>query len=162
MDGSRPSTVTAHKFHSHGNARGFADCIGYHSWRKLGDVVSSLFALGYHEQLGHPSVTPPFLRDLRFVAYSRTYSADKNCSIFLGRPPRMLKRYCPTADLAEVWEPNERFSYRADTRVHGICASLKEDVLDLQRDDQVTRMQKAVYAFFIFSPVGLRSCLTRV
>lgn len=121
----------------------FADFIGYHSWRKLGDVVSSLFALGYHEQLGHPAVTPPFLRELRFVAHSRTYSADKNCSIFLGRPPRMLKRYCPTAGLPEAWEPDERFSYRADTRVHGICALLKEDVLDLERDDQLTRVQKA-------------------
>lgn len=137
----------------------FADRKGYHSWRKLGDVVSSLFALGYHEQLGHPSTTPPFLRELRFVAYSRTYSADKNCSIFLGRPPRMLKRYCPTADLPEMWEPGERFSYRADTRVHGICASLKEDVLDLQRDDHDTRMQKAAYASLPFLE---RACLTIV
>lgn len=55
----------------------------------------------------------------------------------------MLKRYCPTADLPEVWESDERFSYRADTRVHGICASLKEDVLELHKDDQITRIHKA-------------------
>ena len=123
----------------------YTDHTGYYSWRKLGDVISSLFALGYHEQLGHPSITPPFLRELRFVAFSRTYSADKNCSIFLGRPPRMLKRYCPTADLPQIWEEDERFSYRADTRVHGICASLKEDILDLKGEDQVMKMQKARY-----------------
>jgi hypothetical protein len=101
--------------------------------------------LGYHEQLGIPSVTPSFLRELRFVAFSRTYSADKNCSIFLGRPPRMLKRYCPTADIPENWEPDKCFTYRADTRVHGICASLKEDILNLKGEDHVSRMQKARY-----------------
>lgn len=105
--------------------------------------MSSLFALGYHEQLGDPSTTPSFLRELRFVAFSRTYSADKNCSIFLGRPPRMLKRYCPTAHLPELWDSEEHFTYRADTRVHHICASLKEDVLELQRDEQAVRLEKA-------------------
>lgn len=57
----------------------------------------------------------------------------------------MLKRYCPTADLPDMWEADERFSYRADTRVHGVFASLKEDVLDLQREDQITRTQKAAW-----------------
>ncbi|XPS75913.1 hypothetical protein M3J09_007977 [Ascochyta lentis] len=66
-----------------------------------------------------------------------------SCSIFLGRPPRMLKRYCPIADLPETWEAGERFSYRADTRVHGICALLKEDVLDLQKENQIIRIQRA-------------------
>ncbi|KAH7084001.1 hypothetical protein FB567DRAFT_96175 [Paraphoma chrysanthemicola] len=108
----------------------------YHSWRKLGDVVSSLFALGYHEQLGDITSTPPFLRELRHVVFSRAYSADKNCSIFLGRPPRMLKRYCETAQEKETWSADEHFTYRADTRVHFICASLKDDILDLQKEDQ--------------------------
>lgn len=62
----------------------------------------------------------------------------------------MLKRYCPTADLPEMWEADERFSYRADTRVHGVFASLKEDVLDLQTEDQNTRMQKAAYVSLPF------------
>lgn len=106
-------------------------------------MISSLFALGYHEQLGDVHTTPEFLRELRFVAFSRTYSADKNCSIFLGRPPRMSKRYCPTTDRPEMWHDDERFTYRADTRVHGVCASLKEDILDLKREDQTTRLQKA-------------------
>lgn len=125
------------------------DCLGYHSWRKLGDVISSLFALGYHEQLGDASSTPAFLRELRFVAFSRTYSADKNCSIFLGRPPRMLKEYCPTACMPETWTGNERFTYRADTRVHSICALLKEDVLNLQRQEQATKLQRARFVAVI-------------
>ncbi|KAF2020495.1 hypothetical protein BU24DRAFT_445707 [Aaosphaeria arxii CBS 175.79] len=115
----------------------------YHSWRRLGDVVSSLFALGYHEQLGDPSTTAPFLRELRFVAFSRTYSADKNCSIFLGRPPRMLKSYCPTANLPDTWALDEVFTYRADTRVHHLCASLKEDVLNLHKEPHEVRLQRA-------------------
>ncbi|KAF2025160.1 hypothetical protein EK21DRAFT_104174 [Setomelanomma holmii] len=102
----------------------------YHSWRKLGDVVSSLFALGYHEQLGDVRKAPPFLRELCF-----------NCSIFLGRPPRMLKRYCATAHTQETWGVVEHFTYRVDTRVHGICASLQDEILDLAKQDQITKTQ---------------------
>ena len=54
----------------------------------------------------------------------------------------MQKRYCPTVGTPEVGNHDERFTYRADTRVRGICASLKEDVLDLQREDQM-ELQKA-------------------
>lgn len=63
----------------------------YHSWRRLGDVISSLFALGYHEQIGNKS--PPFLSNLRKAAFARAYSADKNIAVFLGRPPRLHRKY---------------------------------------------------------------------
>lgn len=45
--------------------------------------------------------------------------------------------------MPELWHDDERFTYRADTRVHGICASLKEDILDLQKQDQDPKLQKA-------------------
>lgn len=48
----------------------------------------------------------------------------------------MLKRYCATAQETETWAEDEHFTYRADTRVHMICASLKDDILDLQKEDQ--------------------------
>lgn len=55
----------------------------------------------------------------------------------------MLKRFYPTVELQANWEPDERFTYRADTRMHGICASLKEDILNLKSGDQLSRIQKA-------------------
>ncbi|KAF2655684.1 hypothetical protein K491DRAFT_410576 [Lophiostoma macrostomum CBS 122681] len=122
----------------------------YHSWRKLGDVISSLFALGYHENVGNETTTPSFLRNLRRAAFARAYSADKNVSIFLGRPPRLLQKYCHFElpgygpDHARVirssnshrqfnWAPDEDFNYGIDTRWSALCAVLKEEALDLFR-----------------------------
>src|SRR6478736_6604121 len=68
--------------------------IGYESWRRLGDLSSSLFALGYHQQLESSGPIPPFLRSLRQAAFACSYSADKNVSIFLGRPPRISRKFC--------------------------------------------------------------------
>lgn len=54
------------------------DHLGYHSWRKLGDITSSHFALSYHEDFGNRADVPGFLRTLRSEAFNRAFSADKN------------------------------------------------------------------------------------
>lgn len=134
-----------------------ADNLGYHSWRKLGDVVSSLFALGYHERIDDSDDVPVALQDLRKAAFARAYSADKNISIFLGRPPRLHSSYCRfwlSDGGLENWHKRESamqlvfsdvatapFDYRADTYWSVMCAKLKERVLDLpkieQHDDRI-------------------------
>ncbi|KAJ5103640.1 hypothetical protein N7532_004169 [Penicillium argentinense] len=117
----------------------------YHAWRKLGDVISSTFALGYHENIETKPGIPPFLMDLRKTAFARIYSADKNIAIFLGRPPRMNKRFChfqiPSCDLNarsiaknNDWDPHTKAGYRTDTRWSALCASLKEEVWELLQD----------------------------
>lgn len=119
----------------------------YHSWRKLGDAISSTFALGYHENTETKPGIPPFLIELRKAAFARIYSADKNIAIFLGRPPRMNKRFCyfqiPSCDLdarsnsngsGNAWDPNSIVGYRADTRWSALCASLKEEIWELLQD----------------------------
>ncbi|XHG07179.1 hypothetical protein AWENTII_010339 [Aspergillus wentii] len=117
----------------------------YLSWRKLGDVAASLFALGYHQQQTESfSAAPPFLRDLRQTAFCRTYSADKNVSIFLGRPPRIVRKFChfclpgnhvqPAQQATRkpaAWDPAEKPDFISDSRWAGLCAILKEDILDL-------------------------------
>ncbi|KAJ0116896.1 hypothetical protein J7T55_003310 [Diaporthe amygdali] len=67
----------------------------YHSWRRIGDLSSSLFALGYHESVeeSNPNV-PSFVVDLRKACFARIYTADKSLAVFLGRPPRISKDYC--------------------------------------------------------------------
>ncbi|KAJ5155591.1 hypothetical protein N7492_008394 [Penicillium capsulatum] len=120
----------------------------YHSWRKLGDVISSTFALGYHENLEAKPGIPRFLVELRKTAFARIYSADKNIAIFLGRPPRMNKRFChfqipscqtsvqPTPIAGSDWDPEAKAGYRSDTRWSALCASLKEEIWELLQDKQ--------------------------
>lgn len=138
--------------------------LGYHTWRKLGDVISSIFALGYHEDIDAKPDTPPFLIQLRKTAFARIYSADKNVAIFLGRPPRMTKRFCYfqiPSDYAGLkqdvgyWSPDTPASYNAETRWSALCASLKEEILELARDKNhqasMERIRYAVYDWYEFS-----------
>ncbi|KAJ5643939.1 uncharacterized protein N7484_006446 [Penicillium longicatenatum] len=134
----------------------------YHSWRKLGDVISSTFAMGYHENLEAKPGIPRFLMELRKSAFARIYSADKNIAIFLGRPPRMNKRFChfqipscqtiPRTDShttagattttdnrnynGHIWDLDSKPGYRADSRWSALCAFLKEEIWELLQDKQ--------------------------
>ncbi|KAJ5821717.1 uncharacterized protein N7525_011001, partial [Penicillium rubens] len=127
----------------------------YHSWSRLGDVVSSMFALGYHENVDKTKPPIPiFLAELRKTAWATTYSADKNIAIFLGRPPRMSKRFChfqvplsPTSsdqvsntshveDEVVRWKTDTPICYRSGIRWATLCSALKEDVLELLRSKQ--------------------------
>lgn len=121
----------------------------YHSWRRIGDVISSTFALGYHENLEAKPDVPSFLTEMRKTASARIYSADKNLAIFLGRPPRMCKRFCHL-HLPSSWigfetlayghtanadgDEEIKATYCGDTRWSVICASLKEDIMEMLRD----------------------------
>ncbi|KAM0255610.1 hypothetical protein ACHAQJ_005615 [Trichoderma viride] len=83
----------------------------YHSWRRMGDVASTLFALGYHEKIDQDSSDIPlFVAELRRSCFARIYSADKSLAIFLGRPPRIMKEFChfqvPT-EMAIVWNDSD-------------------------------------------------------
>lgn len=116
--------------------------------------------MGYHENLETKPGIPPFLMELRKSAFARIYSADKNIAIFLGRPPRMNKRFChfqipscqinsqldhdTTTDTASrnghlnqnAWHPDSKPGYRADSRWSALCAFLKEEVWELLQNKQ--------------------------
>lgn len=125
---------------------------GYNIWRRLGDVISSISALGYHERLDTKPDTPKFLIQLRKTAFARVYSADKNFALFLGRPLRMSKRFfhfhlpdtrpfpllgMPPPDEAlgpHEWHPDSAIDYSSETRWSALCASIKEEVIELLFD----------------------------
>lgn len=136
----------------------FTPPAAYHSFRKLGDVITSIVTLGYHENLGTPDRVPMFLIDIRRTALARAYSADKNWAIFLGRPPRLCKRYChlhaalrqlavPSGDddngpsppgsqrCILRWREDSKMTIWAETRWTAACASLKEEILEMFNDD---------------------------
>lgn len=82
----------------------------------MGDVASSLFALGYHERIDeNANNIPTFLAELRRACLARIYAADKGLAIFLGRPPRIVKEYCFLQLPAPTWvragEANTGSSY---------------------------------------------------
>ncbi|GKZ85533.1 hypothetical protein AnigIFM56816_011501 [Aspergillus niger] len=138
--------LTYENFISHSQVDGDQS---YLSWRKLGDVAAALFALGYHQQQTESfRAAPTFLRDLRQTAFCRAYSADKNVSIFLGRPPRILRKFChfylpgdhnddshEASRSPAIWVHTEKLDFATDSRWAGLCAILKDDILDLFTED---------------------------
>ncbi|RTE81715.1 hypothetical protein BHE90_003743 [Fusarium euwallaceae] len=132
-------------------------------YRRLGDVMASVFALGYHENLDAKSDTPLFLIQLRKAAFARIYSADKNGSLFLGRPPRLSKRFscfqlpdsrlpldCTVATLEPIgtreWDPDSVMNYRAETRWSALCAFVKEEVMELMFDSSRSDCRQKIEA----------------
>jgi hypothetical protein len=80
----------------------------------LGESLEMLllpyYALGFHENIEAKSNAPPFLTDLRKTVFARAFSGDKNVAIFLGRPPRMSKKFAHfQIPLANDGEENEEF-----------------------------------------------------
>ncbi|KAH7142097.1 hypothetical protein EDB81DRAFT_691571 [Dactylonectria macrodidyma] len=104
----------------------------YHSWRRIGDVASSLFAMGYHEKVdGSTSDIPPFIVELRKACFARIYAADKSLAVFLGRPPRIVKDYCQfkiPSNLEHLWRINR------DT-TNGTSAIMSEPWVEREAND---------------------------
>jgi hypothetical protein len=113
----------------------------------MGDVISSVLALGYHEL---PAINiAPFLLRLRQRLFARTYSADKQTAVFLGRPPRLSKRFCTfqipfqehmavfdshmPGGSGDVWLPDAPLNQTAMTCWYALSAALQEETVELLR-----------------------------
>lgn len=114
-------------------------------------MVSSIYALGYHERVDLTALAPSTLESLRTAAFCRAYSADKNVSIFLGRPLRMHRKHSSLIWSHEVIRNlfhdasiSDGFEYAMETRWTVACAVLKERVLDLAHvGDEAFRMEES-------------------
>ncbi|KAM3420494.1 hypothetical protein BST61_g3762 [Cercospora zeina] len=116
----------------------------YHSWRRLGDVISTIYALGHHDRVDLASLTSETLGGLRSQTFARSYSADKNISVFLDRPYRMHSAQSTLRmsrdDVESLFlpvqaPPSTQFDYTLETRWTVACALLKERILDLGKVD---------------------------
>ncbi|KAF1979251.1 hypothetical protein BU23DRAFT_576901 [Bimuria novae-zelandiae CBS 107.79] len=113
----------------------------YVSWRKLGDVISSLYALGYHERASANFLSMVSLRE---VAFARTFSGDTNVSLFLGRPARIDRKHCRWLPRQFHWSADAAVDYAAETQWSAICAVLKGEALDLFHEaDYTEKVKKA-------------------
>lgn len=67
----------------------------YMVWRKVGDLSTAIFAQGLHQENHRNSDQVPFwLNEMRRRGLANAYSIDKVLCTFVGRPPRISKRYC--------------------------------------------------------------------
>lgn len=70
--------------------------LGFKVWRRLNHVSSAVFADGLHETVKEGQHLPFFLIQLRKRIFARVYGSDISFAVFLGRPPRVSKRFCFT------------------------------------------------------------------
>ncbi|KAJ9604727.1 hypothetical protein H2200_010841 [Cladophialophora chaetospira] len=65
----------------------------YSVWRRVGDVSTAVFARGLHAG-AEASGLPLWLKEARRKGVAVAYALDKILCAFVGRPPRISKRYC--------------------------------------------------------------------
>lgn len=101
----------------------------------MGDLSTSLFALGYHENLDNGNGScASFLLEMRRCIFARIYAADKSLSIFMGRPHRIAKDYCNIhLPSFNVGEAGVELDFTADARCNALFCILKEQCLSLFR-----------------------------
>ncbi|KAJ5343699.1 Transcription factor [Penicillium brevicompactum] len=64
----------------------------FRPWRKLGELSTTVFALGLHQDSS--SNAPFFLAELRRRTMVAAFTVDKVLATFLGRPPLISWRFC--------------------------------------------------------------------
>ncbi|CAL5870326.1 uncharacterized protein PFLUO_LOCUS4562 [Penicillium psychrofluorescens] len=66
----------------------------YGAWRRLGDLVATIYAAGLHQDTDDSDNCPFFLRQWRRGCFAGAFHMDKLIATFVGRPPLMNYRYC--------------------------------------------------------------------
>ncbi|OQE47289.1 hypothetical protein PENCOP_c001G08116 [Penicillium coprophilum] len=72
----------------------------YQAWRRLGDLVSTIYAAGLHLDTNGTESSescPFFLRQWRRRCFVGAFYMDKMIATFVGRPPLMNGRFCTLA-----------------------------------------------------------------
>ena len=62
------------------------------SWRRVNELATQIYALGIHKASTSANV-PVWLKETRLRIFCSSYNQDKSLSTFVGRPPRISKRY---------------------------------------------------------------------
>ena len=66
----------------------------FSSWKRLGDLISICVAQGLHEEVRPSDQVPFWMSEIRKRAFGVTFICDKGQANFMGRPPRLSRRYC--------------------------------------------------------------------
>lgn len=126
----------------------------YPAWKRIGDISSSLYALGWHSHVKTAHEVPRWLTELRKQNVIFAYAIDKSMAVFVGRPPRISQRYVrldipmfleddvlawPPADLErliaekgdKIWEADNLTSFSSNAHANRNCFILREEILEL-------------------------------
>lgn len=127
---------------------------GHMFWRRLGDFIAACTTKGLHTGSSVSSEVPFWLSEIRKRTVANAYNSDKTISSFMGRPPRLSRRYCsmqlpldinlttlqlPTAQLAveverldeDGWNTEGEARSNLFTRSSLVCNMIREDILEL-------------------------------
>lgn len=127
---------------------------GYRTWRRLGDLSTTIFALGLHQEIKVSQDVPFWMAEIRKRCFGAAYAVDKLMATFVGRPPRISRRYCSIqipldleiADLAlgddelstkisqldaNGWYHDGTMRRSAYMRTFVISSRIREDILEI-------------------------------
>jgi hypothetical protein len=148
---------------------------GFKTWNRLNDAAGALLAAGLHEDFQDGQDSPFFLEEIRRRVFARLYGIDISLATFLGRPPRMSRRFCCInlpLDIDEGtyhligdslcielesldedgWNKLGRIRMSAVMRWSTLTAMIREDTLELLLGRKVMDItQRVTYVLPIFS-----------
>ena len=124
------------------------------TWRRLGDLISGVVGKGLHAEIRVSHEVPFWMAELRKRTFAVAYNFDKSMSAFLGRPPRLPRKYCvmqlpldldaddlrlPPAELEHELDGLDQHGWNRKgllmgttyVRTHLICNMILEDILEL-------------------------------
>jgi hypothetical protein len=67
--------------------------IGNFAWRRLGDLATTIYALGMHHEIESQADVSCFFKESRKKCFGASYTLDKAIATLLGRPPRISSQY---------------------------------------------------------------------
>lgn len=100
--------------------RGDADFV---VWKRSGELFNTVLALGLHQEKKADGKTPFFLAEIRKKSFLYAFANDKGLCTFLGRPPRLLSRYCMIQLPLDL---SEKQLYSEGAELEAAIASLDE------------------------------------
>ncbi|KAF2104073.1 hypothetical protein NA57DRAFT_28355, partial [Rhizodiscina lignyota] len=100
--------------------RGDADFL---VWKRSGELFNTVLALGLHQEKKADTKIPFFLAEIRKKTFLYAFANDKGLCTFLGRPPRLLSRYCMIQMPLDL---SEKQLYSEGAELEAAIASLDE------------------------------------
>ena len=130
------------------------------AWCLMGDLSSAIFALGFHKGFQDGDSGPAYLVELRRRVVAMAHEQDKGLATFVGRPPRLSRRYCvvdlpldlsddimmgPIEHLEAAKAKLDENGWSGDTMLHPasrhramyLLSMIREEVLELSFGPQI-------------------------
>lgn len=101
----------------------------FHTWSRLGDLSSEVFALGMHQEIKPGANLPFFLAELRKRTLANIYIQDKQLATFTGESKDPYLPMRPHDNLGRPCRVSRKFcilQLPLDLRIQSLCLPLEE------------------------------------